>query len=295
MPKPISNECPRYSAAVAVTAAIASFAGGTSVAQFRPDQPAVTTPPVVQPRAVPNTLEEFKVDYRAAGQPRIALFWNVAFDDSTETERQNIDHTRSSRSQSSTGLDKQTSDAAGDSTLREEDQRSSEVVDRITGSRTLDPAKRSAPLNMVTAVELETAFRRQLQVANVRLVNRDFNIRMTQVDRDRGAIDPKLIEADAVSGHSDLLLEILMIPDVQTPLGVGFKVTVTDVKTGTERMSIYTAARPQLATLPSYYVATATGFELRHPRRQSTADDVGVSLAREIMESIRPLLAPKRS
>jgi hypothetical protein len=150
-------------------------------------------------------------------------------------------------------------------------------------------------LSTVTAVELETAFRRQLQVADVRLVNRDFNIRITQADRDRGAIDPKLIEADAVSGHSEWLLEILMVPDVQTPIGVAFKVTVTDVKSGTELLSIYTAARPQLATLPSYYVATADGFELRHPRRQPSADDVGVSLAREIMESMRPLLVPKQS
>lgn len=294
MPKLAATANARRSTSIAMMATIASLVGSAALAQYRSDQPTVMTPPVAQPRAASNTVEEFRADYRAAGRPRVSLFWNVAFDDSTETERQNIDQTQSSRFESSSGRDTQNNGVAGDSTAREQDQKSTEVVDHTTSSRALNPAKRAVPLDTVTAVELETAFRRQFQAAEVRLVNRDFNIRITQADRDRGAIDPKLIEADAVSDHSDWLLEILMVPDVQTSLGIGFKVTVTDVNSGTELLSIYTA-RPQLETPPSYYVATASGFELRHPQRQPSADDVGGSLAREIMESMRPLLVPKRS
>jgi hypothetical protein len=295
VPKLAATESRRRSVSVVMIAAIACLAGSTAPAQYRSNQPAVMTPPVTQPRAASNTVEEFEADYRAAGRPRVSLFWNVAFDDSTETERQNIDRTQRSRSESSSDLNTLNSGVAGDATAREQDQKSTEVVDHTTSSRPLVPAKRAVPLDTVTAVELEAAFRRQLQVAGVRLINRDFNIRITQADLDRGAIDPKLIEADAVSAHSDWLLEILMVPDARTVLGIGFKVTVTGVNAGTELLSIYTAANPQVASLPSYYVATASGFELRQPTRQLSADDVGVSLAREIMESLRPLLAPKRS
>jgi hypothetical protein len=280
---------------IAVATVIAVLSGSSTFAQYRPDQAPVTQAPVVQPRPRPNALEEFKADYRAAGEPRVLLFWNVAFDDSTETEHQNIEQTRSSRSQSSTSLEKKTNGAAGAATLREDDQNSKDMMDRVSGSRAVNPAKHSAPIDTVASVELETSFRRQLQVGAVRLVNRDFNIRLTQAAKDRSGVDPKLLEADAVADHSDWLLEILMVPDRGTPLGVGFKVTVTDVRNGTELLSLYSAARPQLETLPSYYAATPSGFELQHPRLQPTVADVGISLAREIMESLRPLLAQRPS
>jgi hypothetical protein len=273
--------------------AVASLGGGHVVAQYRADEPEVTSSPVAQPRAVPHNLEEFRADYRRAGKPRIALFWNVAFDDATQTERQNVDRTRTTRSEASTGLDKETSGLAGASTLRENHQDGRDDVERITGSRIVDPAKGPMPLSTVYAVELETAFRRQLQSVDVELVSRNFNIRVVKAERDRAGIDPKLIEADAVTGRSDWLLEILLVCDQRAPLGVGFKVSITDVKSGSELLSMYTAARPQLVTLPSYYVATGSGFELRHPTRQPSVSDIGVSLAREIMESVRPVLAAK--
>jgi hypothetical protein len=104
----------------------------------------------------------------------------------------------------------------------------------------------------------------------------------------RSGEDPKLIETDAIIGKADFLLEILMVPDRGAPLGVGFKVTVTNVKSGAEVVSLYTDAIPQMQQQPSHYVITESGFEKRQPRAQASVADVGVALARQAMQSMGP-------
>jgi hypothetical protein len=78
------------------------------------------------------------------------------------------------------------------------------------------------------------------------------------------------------------------VPDRGAPLGVGFKVTVTNVKSGAEVVSLYTDAIPQMQQQPSHYVITESGFEKRQPRAQASVADVGVALARQAMQSMGP-------
>jgi hypothetical protein len=260
-------------------------------AQWRDDQQPVVAHAIARPSSIPDVVGPFKSQYQAAGEPRILLFWNVSFDDATETNRQNVDTTKRTSADSGTGLDKQTNGPAGNATLHESDDKKSETVERVTSSRVIDPAKQPNGLSARNAVELETAFREHLQSAGVRLMNRSASIRLTQAEKDRERIDPKLIETDAVLAKADLLLEVVMVPDQGTPLGAGFKVTMTDIKSGAEVFSIYTEGRPELPQLPSHYVVTDSGFEKRQPHIQVTIFDVGVALARAVMRSAGPRLA----
>ncbi|MFL6604456.1 MAG: hypothetical protein ACJ8R9_24410 [Steroidobacteraceae bacterium] len=260
-------------------------------AQWRANQEPVQTPPIQHPVAPPDVTGPFREQYRAAGEPRILLFWNVAFDDSTESNRQSVDTTQRSTSDHATGLDKQTAGPAGEASLRESDDKKTETVEHVTSVRTLDPAKLTSGLSARNAVELELNFREALQSAGVRLFSRAASIRLTQAATDRLGVDPKLIEADAVVGKADLLLEILMVPDQSTPLGVGFKATLTDIKTAREVTSVYTQARPELTQFPSHYVVTETGFEKRQYQPRATPRDIGIALAHEVMLATGPGLA----
>ena len=264
---------------------------GPTYAQWREDQQPVVAPEVKRPSSVPDVIGPFRSEYQAAGEPKILLFWNVSFDDSTESDRQNIDTTKITSTDSATGLDKQTKGPAGDATLHESDDKKGETIERVTSSRIVDAAKQPNGLSARNAVELETAFREHLQSAGVRLMSRSASIRLTQAEKDRERIDPKLIETDAVRAKADLLLEVVMVPDQSAPLGAGFKITMTDIKSGAEILSIYTAARPELPQMPGYYVVTALGFEKRQPRTQVTTSDVGVALARAVMRAVGPRLA----
>jgi hypothetical protein len=265
-----------------------------TLAQWRDDQQPVVTPAPTRPSPIPDVVGPFKSQYQAAGEPRILLFWNVSFDDATETNRQNVDVTKRTSTDSATGIDKQTNGPAGNATLHESDDKKSETIERVTSSRVVDPAKQANSLSARNAVELETAFREHLQSAGIRLLNRSASIRLTQADKDRERIDPKLIEADAVLAKADLLLEVVMVPDQSAPLGAGFKVTMTNIKSGAEVFSIYTVALPELPQLPSYYVVTNMGFEKRQPRIQATVVDVGIALARQVMRSLGPQIGRAR-
>lgn len=267
-------------AGVLLAAAAASAFG-----QLRTGQPEVLAAPPPPPPMPPVDLSAFKSRYQEAGAPRVLVFWNVSFDDETETQHQQYDHTDTRSSSSSTGLEKVTAGEAGQATLRESDGKDQRSTDHVSGVRSMNPAKQAVLLDSPSSAQLETAFRRTLQRAQVKVLGRNFSIRMTQVEKDRRDVDPKLIESDAVAARADWLLEVLMMHDAAAPFGVGFKVTLTDVKNGSELASFFTVARPELPRASGHYVATDHGFEWHMPRQMVNADQIGTALALEIMRA----------
>jgi hypothetical protein len=261
-----------------------AVAAGTVQAEsqpdWRPDQPSVAAPTVQPAVPVPDVIGPFRAAYQAAGKPRILLFWNATFDDATAATRETVEVTNRTGERAPYGG-------------YWHDGGATEHMERTTSDRVLDSEKKLSILGAGSAVELEVAFRQQLQDAGVRLMDRAASIRFTQAQRDRSGIDPKLIEADAVLGKSDLLLEVVMVFDQRAPLGAGFKVTATDVKTGTSLVTFYTPAMPQLVQPPPYYQATSSGFERRQPHIAPSVPDVGAALARDLMQSLGPRLAAR--
>src|SRR6185437_5759642 len=134
-------------------------------------------------------------------------------------------------------------------------------------------------------------FRNELLVANVRILDRATNIRFMEARHDRTGVDPKLIEADAVLGKADILLQVLLVPDTDSPLDTGFQVSALRVRTGAEIASLYTLALPNLSAAPGQYVATDSGFVWEQtPAPTPDASDIGIKLADEVMEKLGPVL-----
>jgi hypothetical protein len=258
----------------------ASAVQAQSPPDWRPDQAPVAQPAMRPAVPEPDVLGPFRAAYEAAGKPRVLLFWNTTFDEATAVTHQTVEVTNRSGERGSYGGYWRDGSAA-------------EHTDRTTTEQVLDSEKKPSILGASSAVELEVVFRQQLQDAGVRLMDRAASIRFTQAQKDRSGVDPKLIEADAVLGKSDVLLEVVMVFDERAPLGAGFKVTATDVKTGASLVTFYTPAMPHLALPAPYYQATSSGFERRQPQIAPSVPDIGAALARDLMQALGPRLAAR--
>jgi hypothetical protein len=270
---------------------VACSAHDRSFAQWRTDQPPVVTPPPQHVLRASGVPEAFSASYKAAGRPRILLFWNSAFDGVTQLDRQTVQSTQRDDKQSSNSLHKQTNGSAGSAVLTEADTDSKASVTQVTTQRVIDSAIQPDLLSARNAAQLEMTFRQQLQEAGARLFDRATTLRFTQAGRDRAGVDGKLIETDTVLGKADLLLEILTVKDVDAPLGAGFKIVITDVKSGAELASLYTLARPELRQPTGHYIVTDIGFEWRQPSARAGVADVGISLSHQVMQLLSQRLA----
>jgi hypothetical protein len=247
------------------------------VAQMRPDQPPTYAP--AAPSLVPSedVVGAFRSKYQAVGEPRFILFWNVSFDDATQSVQEEVEVTRE--------IPAGQPQRQEDSSVRDDASGPGQLHSRTT--RIANPAKYHVGLNARDAAQLEAVFREALRSAGVHLLDRATSIRMTAAQRDRHGEDPKLIETDAVLDKADVLLEIVLVQDFNSPLGRGFKVSATNVKAGTEMASIYTLAQPKLVLSRGHYVATDDGFVWQEPSiRVPTAAEVGATLADDVMRAL---------
>jgi hypothetical protein len=239
--------------------------------------PPAAPPPHAAEDAVPLDASDvtmlFKGWYLAAGSPRVLLFWNVSFDDETQSTQATLDIRQHDIPSPHLGDDLPSRGPA-------------EVHTQVT--RTVDRAKDHPRLGARTGAVLEAAFRQRLHEVGVRLLDRSMVLRLTAAARDREGVDAKLIEADAVKGSADLLLEIVMQTDLESPLGRGFKIVATNVDSAEELTSLYTLAQPPPPpTRKGRYIATDEGFKWEPPAPWvPPADEVGVMLADEVMRAL---------
>jgi hypothetical protein len=219
-----------------------------------------------------DSIEQFESRYRAVGSPRILLFWNVSFDDETRSTEASIDVTQTVQGQSNNGP--------------------AEVHGAF--NTTYDAAKYHPQIAPREAALLESAFRQRLHHSGVRLIDRTAGVRFEAAEKDRDGVDPKLIESDAVRSKGDILLEIVMVTDLNSPLGRGFKVTATRVATTEEITSLYTLAQPPPPPRRGRYVGTDEGFKWQAPPPWvPPVDQVGQTLAQEVMAALARSLTPE--
>ena len=256
------------------------FGTGLVHAQMRGGQPPTLSPPAAATVQAPDVVGPFRTQYQAAGSPRIVLFWNVSFDDTTESPRADV---------TVRGAEVYPFVSEGG------DHGPRALGMRAHASGYLDPAKRgSGSLSERDLAQLDSAFRNELLAANVRILDRATTIRFMQAQHDRTGVDPKLIEADAVLGKADILLQVLLVPDANSPLGTGFNVSALRVKTGAEIASLYTLALPNLSAEAGHYVATDSGFIWEQPPAPTPdAGEIGLKLADEVMEKIGPMFVTR--
>lgn len=265
--------------------------------QHRDQQPPVLEQPAAAP--VPDRskeiLTDFRSAYRAAGAPRIALFWNVVLTDQVAEGTVSSSRIRGDKTQTVNRLEQTTSGEAGSSRLVDGDDRRTMDVTINRTSRTTDSAKRGMPFAERDAWLMETAFTKWLLEGGADLIDRNLIMRITaaamESDKDR---DVRTVESKALVGKAHLLLEVLITPDTDSPLGWGFRCSLREIQTGRLRGSFYTKAIPELPKPPARFVATNRGYERVDDKPVVTVDHVGRKLALDAMDQLKGMLATTR-
>jgi hypothetical protein len=267
-----------------------------------------TGAPVLEPPPAPRwdggaaafeaTRRQFAATYVAAGSPRIALFWNMSLSEDVVDHKVSRTSVQGGTTRSSNSLEKKTAGEAGSATLRDGDEKSTTNTTTTSGEMVTNKDKRNAPLAESDAWKLETAFATAMRTANVHFIDRSTIIRMTHAQQGKDATsDSHTIEAKALLGRADMFMEVLMAKDNEAPLGWGFRVSLTDINTGTQLASFYSTAVPNLGPAPKpYFVATNKGFEKVTPQQVSaTVEDIGHALARDAMLDLQGSLPAKQA
>lgn len=287
---------------LAVALFAAFMAGGAANAEFQyrsTGAPVIEAPPAPKrdggKAAFESTRKQFASAYAAAGQPRIALFWNTVFNEDFTDEKVSRTNIQRSSDHSNSSLEKTTAGDAGSATLRDGDERRTSNVTITSGDVVTNKDKRRSPLAESDAWKLETAFATTMRTANVRFIDRNTIIRMTHARQGKNATDDsRAIESKALIGKADLFMEVLMARDSEAPLGWGFRVTLKDVNSGSQLAAFYSSAYPDLGPAPEpYFVATNKGFEKVTPQMSATVEDIGRALALDTMRDLRQAFPAK--
>lgn len=270
--------------------------GALAESPYRDDVSPVVEPPRQEapPDVVSPVIKQFQERYRSAGRPRIALFWNVELVDTLDDQVVKTTRTKTQSDDSENHLTKTTNEEAGAATLVDgETASATETVKTEATQRVSANVKRSTSLSERDIWKTETAFRAELRNAGVRLLDRNTIMRITALIA--GTENTRAVEAKALVGKADLLMEVLTTEDPAAPLGWGFRVNVLDVHTGEERSSFYSEAMP-VATTPARvsFKATSNGFEKVIQQPPMTVSDVGRALALNVMTEAGPGLATSK-
>jgi len=278
--------------------ALAFLAAGSASAQYRQEQRPVLEPPqAAQPAdRTKEIIDAFQSAYRAAGAPRIALFWNVVLSDQVAEGVTSSSRLRSQKSETVNRLEQETAGEAGNSRLIDGDSRRTEDVMASRTTRATDSAKRGTPLAERDAWLLETAFTKTLMEGGANLIDRNMIVRTTalELEADKGR-EQRSAEAKALLGKADVLLEVLMTRDTDSPLGWGFRCSLREIVTGRLKGSFYTKALPEVPARHGRFQATNKGFERVDVRPTVGVNVVGRKLALDLMDQLKGAMAAGES
>ena len=272
---------------------IGAVFSNAAVAQYRENQPAVIQPERAEAPPDPATgaTRAFRSAYLAAGRPRIALFWNMELSDQLAEQRFESTRIAGQANTSRNSSDRKTSDAAGISRLTGSDAKSSHELTITSGTKTVEPAKRKTTLAEGDRWQIETAFTRALRDAGVVFVDRSVIMRTTAAQGGGGG-DRQTVEMQSLQGKADMLLEVLMTPDSSSPVGWGFKLSLKDIASGAGVAALYSRAAPQAAPGAPEYSATDRGFQRVEQKPVVTVQDVGRTLAVDMMTDFSGAMTP---
>ncbi len=259
-------------------------AAAVASAPFRDGLPPTLTPaaPMVRNPA-PDALAMFSTSYVAAKRPRIAIYWNRELDDQLAaryedyTSRRATDEVVESTTQDETRVEHGATSISDHSTSREKRSETAQ------GTRLL--AAKTSRAGAAESIEwrLESAFLNPFLSAGVELIDRNVTMRMlASAGTPDSRPDVQRIEASALAGKADLLMEVLMTPDADSPIGCRFRVTVKDVRSGAIVGLLSTRAIPSTETT-SRWVPGPGGFRKVTTTETPVLEQFGERLAQEAM------------
>lgn len=223
--------------------------------------------------AAQQTLQRFAEAYARAGRPRVALWWNRVLSDRTADDSREVARV--------------TAEVSAD--------RRRASVEVFEGRETREPAQRSTRLVERDLFQVETEFTRGLLDAGVRLIDRATMLRLAAAHRQNPAdLDRQQLEMQALLGHAEVFLEVLLSPDDSAPLGIGFRTDLKTVQGGQLLGSAYLTAMPELPPRGrGQYVARPGGYELvPAPPPVVTVQAIGHTLALQTMQELARRLPP---
>jgi hypothetical protein len=214
-----------------------------------------------------RSLQSFAEAYARAGRPRIALWWNRVLSDR---------HTDDARE-----VARVTAEISADG------RRAS--VESSSGRETRTEAERNTRLAERDLFQVETEFTRRLLDAGVRVVDRATLLRLAAANKQAPVqLDRLQLEMQALMGHADYFLEVLLSPDDAAPLGFGFRTDLKVVQTGQVLGTAYLSAMPELPPPGrGSVVARPGGYELvPAPPPRVTVQAIGDALAMQAMQEL---------
>jgi hypothetical protein len=247
---------------------------GVSPAQYRPEQPPVLDrQPAAPADNSASIIDAFRQKYSSLKQPRIALFWNRELTDNIARQTYEKSTTNATKSNSETSVGG--NDNKNDEKLERDSSTTVKSVETIDDNHhaALDP--RSDAL-------LKTTFVDAMRNAGVRFIDHSLMVRAASADSAANA-DPQVNEIKGLQSKADWLMEVVLVPDANAPLGQAFKIAIKDVNSGTLITEIYTPAIPPARGLGGYVAVNGgNGFE-RAPEAPITIRAVGYTLGVETM------------
>lgn len=256
-------------------AALSAVAGLAPVAaQYREGTPEVLAP---RPRAVDPVVRDAAISaaaYAAAGSPRIVVFWNRELTDRLSNDYDAVVLSRSAASGEATA------------SISRNGRHASRTADSSFGSETrvgrreVTDDRRDAWLGEDAEWQFLDGFQERLQGAGLRLVDRQVAMRALAASPDNPG-DKQAVEMQGIARLSDLMMTIVQTPATGTPLGVRFKVTVSDIHDGSILATVISdGSGPPPA--PGRFVAGTNGFE-RERSREVDATVAGTNVARALL------------
>lgn len=277
------NPTPHTTLLLAALFACSAPASAADSALYRPGQSPVLVPEVMPaPSATREdmaVIDAFRTRYRTAGSPRLAFFWNMQLDD--DFRDRNVSTTRieetGDRSASLRGRVK-----SGPVNLEARESSTNTVTMTSSQERDLAPIRRRIGLPERDLWKVEGAFTGALREAGVKLIDRTTTMRTVAHEKKLGG--NRETETAALLKHADMLLEVLMTGDADSPLGVGFRVSLRDIRTGEEKLSLYSQGlRPDTGTSRVRFEAGPNGYERISETSAHDAREVGRRVATEMM------------
>lgn len=238
-----------------------------------PAQKPLTDSDLQNERSVPQRLEseEAILDrFRAAfdgNTPRVAVFWNRAFDDQVSDWRSSTRGVVSARGSLKGNVPDGNVDLQGQSQIAAQGE--------YRSNRTTGPAS--------PAFELQSGLVSQLTEAGVTVVDRNAIMRITDNaletgDFSRLSPDQRRLEMRALGEHADMLLVFRRIADDR------FEIEVLDVHSGSIRAMLSSNGVPPEKNKARQWKATDHGFQ--KVEHTFTLDEIGGELALQTLASV---------
>lgn len=270
----------RFGLIVSVCVCAASNVAFTQTpSQYRKDVPA-TLAPVPAPDLTAVT-SDFAKAYAQAKKPRIVVFWNRAVDDDLTTSYEaHARITNRADIQTSASVDagrarrSAYADARGSGSL-------DQTIEAVVGVRNTEKPERASGPSESIEWQMLSGFQQPLTDAGATVVDRATIMRTSKAGM-AADMTPNIqaIEATALAEKADLIIEVLMNQDSESPSGYAYRIEAKEVSTG--RVVASFTSNAALLPFTKKYYANERGFVAAPP----PADEVGAQLGLALMERL---------